>query len=72
MRRDRVAEQLPEDGRVGHAEGFMNEFAREVQAGAAAELEPRRLVKFKRVDQNSVVVEDGEITVVAHGDAGFL
>ena len=40
---------------------------REAQARASAQLDPGLLVEFERVDEDSVVVEDGEVGVGVEG-----
>ena len=40
------------------------------QPGAPAHLEPRLLVQLERVDEDSVVVEDGEVGVGFRGKVG--
>ena len=57
---ERISQQLAEDARIGHPERLVDELGRQRQPGAPAELDPGVLVKDERIDENAVVIEDGQ------------
>ncbi len=53
-------QQTAENAGIGHPECRVDELGREAQLLSPLELEPRLLVKIKRVHQDAIMIEDGE------------